>query len=95
MRKALNSIVITVAKISPKSSIWKMYTSSSWITQNTGQKLKITAVYENKNSIVINVANILVEDAIWNYLYKMFMKSIQELNCEHCGKYFTKAFNLW
>ena len=95
MRKTLNSIVITVAKISPKSSIWKMYTSSSWITQNTGQKLKITAVYENKNSIVINVANILVEDAIWKYLYKMFMKFIQELNCEHCGKYFTKAFNLW
>ena len=25
-----------------------MYTNSSWITQNTGQKLKITAVNENK-----------------------------------------------
>ena len=25
----------------------------------------------------------------------MFMKFIHELNCEHCGKYFTKAFNLW
>ena len=23
------------------------------------------------------------------------MKYIHELNCEHCGKYLTKAFNLW
>ena len=48
-----------------------------------------------KNSLVINVTKLLLEDAIRKYLYKMFMKSIHELNCEHCGKYFTKAFNLW
>ena len=75
-----------------------MYTNSSWITQNTGQKLKITAVYENKNSIVINVANILVEDAIWKYLYKMFMKFIQELNCEHWQIFHQSiqfVVNLW
>ena len=29
------------------------------------------------------------------YLKKMFMKYINELNCEHCGKYFTKVFNVW
>ena len=39
MKKTLNSIVITMAKISPKLS---------WIRQNTGLKLKITAVHENK-----------------------------------------------
>ena len=34
-------------------------------TQNTGLKLQISAaVYENKNLIVINVANILLDDAI-------------------------------
>ena len=32
-----------------------------------------------KNSIVINVANILLDDAIWKYLFKMFMKFIHEL----------------
>ena len=37
--KTLNSIVITVAKISPKLS---------WIRQNTGLKLQITAVHENE-----------------------------------------------
>ena len=37
--KTLNSIVITVAKISPKLS---------WIRENTGLKLQITAVHENK-----------------------------------------------
>ena len=39
MKKTLNSIVITVAKISPKLS---------WIRENTGLKLQITAVHENK-----------------------------------------------
>ena len=39
MKKTLNSIVITVAKISPKLS---------WIRQNTGLKLQITAVHENE-----------------------------------------------
>ena len=38
-KKTLNSIVITVAKISPKLS---------WIRENTGLKLQITAVHENK-----------------------------------------------
>ena len=53
---------------------------------------KLQLFMKIKNSIVINVATILLEDAIWKYLYKMF---IHELNCEHCGKYFTRAFNLW
>ena len=39
MKKTLNSIVITVAIISPKLS---------WIRQNTGLKLQITAVHENE-----------------------------------------------
>ena len=50
--------------------------------------------WKEKDLIVINVAKILLEDAIWNYFYKMFMKLIHELNCEHCGKNFTKVFNL-
>ena len=62
--------------------------------QNIGLKEHITAIHEERDSIVINVAKILLEDAIWNYFYKMFMKLIHEFNCEHCGKNFTKAFNL-
>ena len=42
MRKTLNSIVITVTKISPKSSIWKYMNHTKHWTE-------ITAVYENKN----------------------------------------------
>ena len=70
--KTLNSIVITVAKISP---------NLSWIRQNTGLKLLITAVHENEKIqfwILINVAKILLEDAIW-----MIMKLIHELNSEN------------
>ena len=40
MKTTLNSIVINVAKISPKLSL---------IRQNTGLKLQITAVHEKKN----------------------------------------------
>ena len=62
--------------------------------QNIGLKEHITAVYEERDSIVINVAKILLEDAIWKYLYKMFMKFIQELNCEHCtmGSHSTMGY---
>ena len=34
--------------------------------QNIGFKEHITAVHEKRDSIVINVAKILLEDAIWN-----------------------------
>ena len=35
--------------------------------KNIGLKENITAVYEEKDSIVMNVAKILLEDAIWKY----------------------------
>ena len=93
--KDFEFIVMTVAKISPKPYIWKdIY---KLLMNHTKHRIEITNhswSWEEKDSIVINVAKILLEDAIWNYFYKMFMKLIHELNCEHCGKNFTKAFNL-
>ena len=42
--------------------------------QNIGLKEHIIAVHEERDSIVINVAKILLEDAIWKCTKKLFMK---------------------
>ena len=42
--------------------------------QNIGLKEHITAVHEERDSIVINVAKILLEDAICKCTQKLFMK---------------------
>ena len=67
------------------------------IHTKTGLKLQITAIHENKKIqlwSIINVAKIKLEDEIWKYLFKMFMKLINEIDCEECGKNFTK-FSKW
>ena len=40
-------------------------------THNIGLKGHITDDHERKDSIVINVANILLEDVIWKCVYKL------------------------
>ena len=49
-------------------------------TQNIGLKTHISAVHEKKKSIVIYVANILIEDVISKYTYKLFMKKTLNSN---------------
>ena len=44
--------------------MWKNY------IQNIGLKQHITAVHEERDSIVINVAKVLLEDAIWKCSWK-------------------------
>ena len=59
--------------------------------QNIGLKEHITAVHEERDSIMINVAKNL------HYL-KVYIEIVHkknfEFNCDHCGKNFTKVFNL-
>ena len=67
------------------------------LMNHTKHRIEITNhswSWEEKDSIVINVAKILLEDEIWKYLYKMFMKLIYEINCEDSGKNFTKFSKL-
>ena len=57
--KTLNWIVITVAKISPKPSIWW----DIWITQNTGLKLKII-------QLLMKIKNIWKINLNWSWKRK-------------------------
>ena len=59
------------------------YTNSSWVTQNTGLKLQITAVNENEKFNCDQCGKI--------FSRTFNLKFIHEYN----NKYFTKAFNLW
>ena len=63
-------------------------------THNIGLKGHITAVHERKDSIVINVAKFLLYDAILKVFIQIIHEKVFELNCDHCGKNFTKSFNL-
>ena len=63
-------------------------------THNIGLKGHITAVHERKDSIVINVAKILLYDAILKVFIQIIHEKVFEFNCDHCGKNFTKVFNL-
>ena len=60
-------------------------------TQNIGLKGHITW---KKDSIVMNVANIFIENPIWECIYKLFMKKAFNCFCDYCGKNFTKTFKL-
>ena len=42
--------------------------------QNIGLKEHIIAVHEERDSIVMNVANIFIENPIWECIYKLYMK---------------------
>ena len=57
--------------------------------QNIGLKEHITAVHEERDSIMINVAKNL------HYL-KVYIEIVHkknfEFNCDYCGKNFSKAF---
>ena len=54
--------MIIVAKIWLEDAIWKCL--HKFFIQNIGLKEHIIAVHEERDSIVINVAKILLEDAI-------------------------------
>ena len=63
-------------------------------THNIGLKGHITAVHERKDSIVINVAKMLLQDVILKVFIQIVHEKDFEFNCDHCGKNFTKALNL-
>ena len=42
----------------------------------------------------MNVANIFIENPIWECIYKLFMKKAFNCFCDYCGKNFTKTFKL-
>ena len=62
------------------------------ISHNIGLKGHIIDVHERKDSIVINVAKILLEDVILKLCLKTVHEKDFEFNCDHCGKYINKLF---
>ena len=85
MKKTLNSIVITVAKISPKLS---------WIRENTGLKLQITVDHENKKIQLWSMWQKFCQSIQFTKTYKFFMihKKYWIEITNYTSKLFMKVF---
>ena len=66
-----------------------MTRSLQYNCDNIGLKEHITAVHEERDSIMINVAKNLHNLKVYT---EIVHKKNFEFNCDHCGKNFTKAF---
>ena len=79
------------------------YTNSSWVTQNTGLKLQITTVYENKkftwdqcDKTFARGCNLKVLIQNVHEIYSWIVNTVTNILPKHsiCGKSFTKS-KLW